>query len=109
MKGKCKMEEHRKTIEENIIESYRQDEDMMILVFAQWCVNEGLDPEELYQQAYPQQQSNERLQRVLELTVPKEEAGPIPDDTVLGVLSLFGNEDLAFVVSEAISNRAPKK
>ncbi|MDR0269244.1 hypothetical protein [Paenibacillus sp.] len=103
------MEEHRKSIEEGIVESYKQDEDMMILVFAQWCVNEELNPEELYRQAYPQQESNERLQRVLELTVPKEEAGPIPDHTVLGVLSLFGNEDLAFVVSEAISNRTSKK
>ncbi|MWV45094.1 hypothetical protein GRF59_15830 [Paenibacillus sp. HJL G12] len=103
------MDEHNKTIEEGIVESYRQEEDMMILVFAQWCVNEGMNPEELYMQAYPQQQSNERLQRVLELTVPKEEAGPIPDETVLGVLSLFGNEDLAFVVSEAMSNRREKK
>lgn len=103
------MDEYRKSVEQGIVESYRQDEDMMILVFAQWCVNEGLSPEELYMQAYPQQQSNERLQRVLELTVPKEEAGPIPDDTVLGVLSMFGNEDLAFVVSDAIANRPGKK
>ncbi len=103
------MNEYRKQVEEGIVESYRQDEDMMILVFAQWCVNEGLDPEELYGKAYPQQQSNERLKRVLELTVPKEEAYPIPDETVLGVLSLFGNEDLAFVVSEAISSRPPRK
>ncbi|MDP4096788.1 hypothetical protein OIN60_08380 [Paenibacillus sp. P96] len=96
------------TVEDMVVESYRQEEDMMILVFAQWCVNEGLDPQELYEQAYPGQEQNDRLQRVLELTVPKEEAGPIPDDTVLGVLSMFGNDDLAMVVSERIQGR-PKK
>lgn len=96
------MDEQHKTLEEGIVESYRQDEDMMILVFAQWCVNHGFDPEELYRKAYPEQISNDRLQRVLELTVSKEEAGPIPDETVLGVLSMFGNDDLSFVISEAI-------
>ncbi|WIV18092.1 hypothetical protein QPK24_16990 [Paenibacillus polygoni] len=98
-----------KTKEEQIIESYRQDEDMMILVFAQWCVNHGLNPEELYQQAYPDQKHNERLQHVLRLVVPKEEAGEIPDDTLLGVLSLYGNEDLAIVVSEVIANQVNKQ
>lgn len=97
-----------KTREEQIIESYRQDEDMMILVFAQWCVNNGQDPEELYQRAYPNQKQNERLTHVLSLVVPKEEAGEIADDTLLGVLSLYGNEDLAMVVSEVINERASK-
>ena len=72
---------YEKSVEERIAESYRQDEDMMILVFAQWCVNHGLDPAELYRKAYPNQPDNERLARVLELTVPKEEAGEIPDQT----------------------------
>ncbi|WP_052020062.1 hypothetical protein [Paenibacillus pini] len=99
------MDEDHKSLEDGIVESYRQDEDMMILVFAQWCVNQGLDPAELYREAYPQQQNNERLERVLELTVPIEEAGPIPDETVLGVLSMFGNDDLAFIVSDAIARR----
>lgn len=98
------MESADKSVEERIVESYRQDEDMMILVFAQWCVNHGLDPAELYRKAYPNQPDNERLSRVLELTVPKEEAGEIPDQTLLGVLSLFGNEDLAIVVAEAAAS-----
>ncbi|MCC3379762.1 hypothetical protein ACFQ5D_11945 [Paenibacillus farraposensis] len=90
-----------KQLEDAIIENYKQEEDMMILVFAQWCINHGLEPEELYRAAYPQQDSNESLQRVSKLTVSREEAGDIPLDTVLGVLSMFGNEDLAMVVSEA--------
>ncbi|WP_025692321.1 hypothetical protein [Paenibacillus zanthoxyli] len=100
------MDDYRKSVEDHIVESYRRDEEMMILVFAQWCVNNGLDPEALYLQAYPQQQGNEQLARALALTVPADESGFISDDTVLGVLSLYGNDDLAFVITEAVAARA---
>ncbi len=99
------MSSSRKELEQQIIQSYQQDEQMMILVFAQWCVNQDLDPKELYSRAYPSQPANPRLQQALEQTVPKEEAGPIPDETLLGVLALYGNEDLAFVVTEEIAKR----
>ncbi|WP_209847199.1 hypothetical protein [Paenibacillus sediminis] len=82
---------------------------MMILIFAQWCINEGVDPYELYKEAYPQQGANEKLAGVMKLTVPKDEAGPIEDDTVLGALSIFGNEDLAFAVTNVIANRKASK
>ncbi len=95
--------------QEKIVEAYRQEEDMMILVYAQWCINNDLDPVELYAQAYPEQVANERLSRVMELTVPKEEAGDITDDTLLGVLSMYGNADLGMVVSEAIEARERAK
>lgn len=97
-----------KNIEEQVIRSYRQDEDMMILVFVQWCINHDLDPSALYAEAYPNQPANAAMQRALELTVPKEEAGDIPDQTVLSVLGLFGNDDLAFIVTEHISLRNKK-
>ncbi|AIQ48394.1 hypothetical protein R70723_22595 [Paenibacillus sp. FSL R7-0273] len=103
------MDDYRKSMEEQIIESYKRDEEMMILVFAQWCVNNKLDPHELYLQAYPQQEGNAALGRALALTVPEEEAGDISDDTVLGVLSLYGNDDLAYVVTEAIARRKPQQ
>lgn len=96
---------NRKNIENQIIENFQRDEKMMILVFAQWCVNHDLDPEELYLRAYPDQTSNQALKEAIDLTVPKEEAGEVADQTLLGVLSLFGNEDLAFVVTEEISKR----
>jgi hypothetical protein len=92
-------------MEQHIINNYERDEHMMILVYAQWCVNNDLDPLELYKRAYPGQAENAALRQVLELTVPKEEAGDIPDDTLLGVLSLFGNEELAFAVTEEIAKR----
>lgn len=41
----------------------------------------------------------------MNLVVPKEEAGDIADDTLLGVLSLYGNDDLAMVVAEVIEQR----
>ncbi|MEW9700814.1 hypothetical protein [Paenibacillus sp. SI8] len=94
-----------KEMEEEIIRNYQRDEQMMILVFAQWCINHDLNPAELYREAYPDQADNVPLQQALELTVPKEEAGEILDDTLLGVLSLFGNEELAFIVTEEISKR----
>ncbi|SMQ79716.1 hypothetical protein SAMN05444673_3765 [Bacillus sp. OV166] len=94
---------NQKQLEEKIIENYRGEENMMILVFAQWCVNHDLDPEKLYLRAYPNQASNPALKEAIELTVSKEEAGEVGDQTLLGVLALFGNDDLAFVVTEEIS------
>lgn len=93
---------NRKEMENQVIQAYQRDEGMMILVFAQWCVNHGLDARDLYHRAYPNQGDNPLLAQMLENTVPKEEAEEIPNATLLGVLSLFGNDDLAFVVSEEI-------
>lgn len=87
-------------VEKRIIEQYQQDERMMILVFAQWCVNKDLDPVELYKKAYPLQAENAALRDGVALTVSKEESEPIADFTLLNVLSLFGNEDLSIVVSD---------
>ncbi|PPA70236.1 hypothetical protein [Jeotgalibacillus proteolyticus] len=98
-----------KEMEDFIIQNYQREEKMMILVFAQWCVNHDLDPKELYLDAYPNQAENQELKDAIDLTVPKDEAGEIPDDTVMGVLAMFENDDLAFVVSEEIAKRNKKK
>jgi hypothetical protein len=89
-----------KELEEQIIANYMRDEKMMILIFAQWCINNDLDPVKLYEKAYPNQIDNTALKDAIELTVPKSEAGEISTQTVLNVLSMFGNEELAFLVSE---------
>lgn len=89
-----------KEVEKQIIQNYQKDEQMMILIFAQWCVNHDLNPTELYLRAYPDQPNNYALQQTIDLTVPKEESESIPDQTLLNVLSLYGNEELAFVVTE---------
>lgn len=95
-------------LEQAIIQNYQKEENMMILVFAQWCINHDLDPVTLYTQAYPNQTNNPALAQAMELTVSKEEAGEISNDTVLGVLAMFGNDDLAFVVSEEIEKAKRK-
>jgi hypothetical protein len=91
-----------KELEDYIIKNYQGEEKMMILVFAQWCVNHDLDPEELYLNAYPHQTSAQALKDAIDLTVSKEEAGEVEDSTLLNVLALFGNDDLAYVVHEEI-------
>lgn len=98
-----------KDIEQKVIESNQHDEKMMILVYAQWCINNGFDPEELYKQAYPYQPNNNALTDALELTVPKKESDEIPSQAVLNVLQLFGNDDLAFIVQEQIDNSKESK
>lgn len=83
-----------------IIKKYQQDEQTMIQLFVQWCLNKQLDPISLYQRAYPEQAKNEALIKVV------EEAGmeeiEIGDGTMLEVLQMFGNDDLAFIVTEEI-------
>lgn len=91
-----------KELEQQMIAQFQRDERMMILVFAQWCINHDLDPESLYLSAYPQQAENVELREALKLAVPKEEAGPIADEIVLGMLGAYQNDDLAFVVSQEI-------
>jgi len=98
-----------KELEQAIIQNYERDEQTMILIFAQWCINNDIDPVELYSSAYPQQLANEALQQAIELTVSKEESEFISDDTVIQVLSLFDNEELAFAVTEQIGQRKMKR
>ncbi|MCM3740477.1 hypothetical protein M3210_09355 [Oceanobacillus luteolus] len=95
----------KKEVEKRIIENYQNDERMMILIFCQWCVNHDLDPQELYGRAYPEQPSNALIEEMKESTVSKEESDVISDATLLQVLQLFGNNDLAFIVQEEVEKR----
>lgn len=99
----------KKELEQQIIKNYQQDEQMMILIFSQWCINHDLDPKEVYLRAYPTQADNVALQQAIELTVPKSEAGDIADETLLNVLALYGNDDLAYVVTQEIEKNVAKK
>ena len=100
---------NKKEHEQRVIENYQNDEKMMILIYAQWCINHDLDPKEMYKKAYPNQLQNDALVDALELTVSKQEADEIADQTVLNVLQLFGNDDLAYIVQEEIMKRENKK
>ncbi|SDC18406.1 hypothetical protein SAMN05421734_10551 [Pelagirhabdus alkalitolerans] len=83
-----------------IIEQYKQQENVMILLFAQWCVNYDLNPTEIYQKAYPNQPISTRLLEALDQTVPKKEADDIDRELLLDVLQAYGNDDLAFEVAQ---------
>ncbi|PIC76742.1 hypothetical protein CSV74_09180 [Sporosarcina sp. P19] len=91
-----------KSIEEQIIQKYKDDENLMIRLFVQWCVNHQLNPQALYQQAYPEQQPNSALKEIMENDDGFEELH-IDNETMLDVLQLFGNDDLAFVVADEIA------
>lgn len=95
--------------EKTVIANYEQNERMMILVFAQWCVNHDVDALEVYKKAYPHQQANKVLEEMIEETVPKEEADFIATETVLQALQLFGNDDLAFAVQQEVDNQNMNK
>jgi hypothetical protein len=100
------MDDDERDIAQQVIHNYQRDEQMMILVFAQWCINQDLDPLELYRKAYPDQIHNIALRQALDLTVSKEDAGDIDDSTLLGVLYMFDNDELAFIVSQEIERIA---
>ncbi|RNF39121.1 hypothetical protein [Planococcus salinus] len=84
--------------DEKIIKRYQQDERTMILLFIHWCTNHQLDPVSLYHRAYPAQAPNQALSEALE-DAGQEEID-ISSETLLEVLQMFGNDDLAFVVAE---------
>lgn len=92
-----------------IIEQYEQDERGMILIYAQWCINEGFDPLALYREAYPQQPKNDWLVQAMEKTVPPKASEDISHETVLQLLQMYGNDDLAFVVNEAYMKQQKSK
>jgi hypothetical protein len=96
------------SIQQQVIENYQRDEQMMILVFAQWCVNHDLDPTILYKRAYPNQNVNTSLQQAIELTISKEESGEIDHSTLLSILTMFDNDELAYVISQEIE-KMPRK
>lgn len=92
--------------DEYIIKKYQQDEEVMVQLFVQWCTNHQLDPAELYQRAYPGQLQSSVLTAAIEQADTEELE--IAHETLLDVLQMFGNNDLAFIVSEEIEKLSKK-
>lgn len=88
------------SITEYIIQKYQEDEQIMIQLFVQWCLNHEIDPFTLYQKAYPSQGPNEAMKVIIDTNDPLDL--DIDSSTLIEVLQLFGNDDLAFMVSEEI-------
>jgi hypothetical protein len=97
-KGAFKMENESR--DEFIIKKYQQDERTMIQLFVQWALNHQLNPLSLYQKAYPGQAENAALVQAIEDS--EMEKVDISHETVMEVLQMFGNDDLAFVVAEEL-------
>jgi hypothetical protein len=93
-----------KSITEYIIQKYQEDEQVMIQLFVQWCQSHELDPFSLYQTAYPTQGTNEAIKTIIDNNDSMDL--DIDSGTLIEVLQLFGNDDLAFVVSEE-ANKFP--
>ncbi len=94
-----------KSQEEQVIENYQKDERMMVLVFAQWCVNNEVDANELYKRAYPEQQTNALLVEAFKEATEAGKTDQVDDITVFSVLEIFGNSDLAFEVQAVVDKR----
>jgi len=91
----------KKTFQKKIIELYQEDEMVMIRLFIQWCQRKELDPHVLYRTAYPTQRDNEILTQLLASEETYDDI-VVENDTMLDLLQLFGNDELAFVVAEEI-------
>ncbi|MET0787345.1 MAG: hypothetical protein ABWY25_11640 [Paenisporosarcina sp.] len=89
------------SITDYIIQKYQEDEQIMIQLFVQWCQNHELNPYTLYQKAYPSQAVNEAMKVVIDTNEHLDL--DIDSSTLIEVLQLFGNDDLAFVVSEEVN------
>ncbi|ANU09037.1 hypothetical protein A1A1_06822 [Planococcus antarcticus DSM 14505] len=89
-----------------IIKKYQQEEQIMVQLFVQWCTNHKLNPAELYQRAYPGQLQSSVLTDTIDQADTEEL--DIDHETLLDVLQMFGNYDLAFIVSEE-SEKLSKK
>jgi hypothetical protein len=96
-----------KNIQEQVIQKYQEDEQLMIRLFVQWCANHQLDPHELYKHAYPHQQENTVMKSIIEQADAEDDIH-IDNETMLDVLQLFGNEDLAFIVADEIERLTQK-
>src|SRR5690625_7754778 len=86
--------------DKRIINNYKEQEKMMILIYAQWCVNNGIDPIELYHEAYPEQQTNDVLEEAVRRTVSKEESDSISGDVLYQELVTYGSDGIAYLVEQ---------
>lgn len=97
-----------KAREDFVVEKYQKEEEMMVLIFSQWCVNNGFDPVVLYEEAYPRQGKNDVLYHAVGQTVSREESDVIPLELITQVLQAFGNDDLIFVMHEKLKEGAKR-
>lgn len=87
------------TIQDFIIKKYQDEERTMVHLFVEWCRSHHQDPHQVYQLAYPEQTENPILTEVLQ-ELDDQKPIHIPTNTLLELLQMFGNDELAFVITE---------
>ncbi len=96
------------SIQDFIIQKYQDEERTMVHIFVEWCRNHKLDPHMIYHLAYPEQEENLILTEIIN-ELDDQAPVHIPNETLLEILQVFGNNDLAFVVAEFISKSSENK
>lgn len=96
-----------KQLQEFIIKKYQDEEKTMVHLFIEWCREQEHNPHKVYQLAYPEQPENPIIKELMK-ELSEQEPLHIPDHTLLEVLQLFGNDELAFVITELIEKSSKK-
>lgn len=96
-----------KQLQEFIIKKYQDEERTMVHLFIEWCRENEHDPHAVYQLAYPEQVENPMIKELIE-EIGEQEPLHIPNHTLLEVLQMFGNDELAFVITELIEKSEKK-
>lgn len=96
-----------KQLQEFIIQKYQDEERTMVHLFIEWCRENEHDPHAVYHLAYPEQQENAIIIELMK-ELSEQEPLHIPNHTLLEVLQMFGNDELAFVITELIEKSEKK-
>lgn len=94
-----------KQLQEFIIKKYQDEERTMVHLFIEWCREHEQNPQTVYQIAYPEQGENPIIKELVE-ELSEHEPLHIPTQSLLEVLQLFGNDELAFVIADLIDKAA---
>ena len=85
-------------LSKKVIEQYQADEKVMIQLFIHWCKNKQLDPLIIYKEAYPHYPDTTMLEKSIEEMVD-DESIHVSKETLLHILEVFEQHELAYVVS----------
>lgn len=92
---------NQQSIQDFIIQKYQDEEKTMVHLFVEWCRAHEYDPHTIYHTAYPEQGENPILSEIYK-ELQDQKPLHIQTDTLLNVLQIFGNDELAFVITELI-------
>src|SRR5699024_9317506 len=91
--------------DEYIIQRSKENEEMMILIYAQWCINHDIVSHILYNKFYTDQTILSLLYDGMKSTVTNKESEEITEEMVIQLLKMYGNDDLAFAVQEKVDEK----